>query len=163
MVADSTLVRPRHSMPLLLWLRVWLGYGFMKSSLPSQQSNFNHLFRDRLSYMSISITVWDHWASLKVKKVFLNNIFMCSYRSQSCLSWRPRRSQSGYQGPISGAGMGPREYWMFRRRQDKGNSTSLHTPLWQEHSWYLGHRIWTKCWCNHDSNSLLEFSNWKVG
>ena len=23
---------PRHSMPLLLWLRVWLGYGLMKSS-----------------------------------------------------------------------------------------------------------------------------------
>ena len=31
MVADSMPVHPRHSMPLLLWLRVWLGYGLMKS------------------------------------------------------------------------------------------------------------------------------------
>jgi hypothetical protein len=32
MVADSTPVMPRHSMPLLLWLRVWLGCGLMNSS-----------------------------------------------------------------------------------------------------------------------------------
>ena len=31
-MADSSPVMPRHSMPLLLWLRVWLGYGLMKSS-----------------------------------------------------------------------------------------------------------------------------------
>ena len=28
------------------------------------------MFRERLSYTSTLITVWDHWASLKVKKVF---------------------------------------------------------------------------------------------
>ena len=31
-MADTTEAYPRYTMPLLLWLRVWLGYGLMKSS-----------------------------------------------------------------------------------------------------------------------------------